>query len=241
MNQYPDIKCKFCHKVFEVQIKIEPEIYKMVSKIKIGKNNFTCPHCNKVGPYSEEDFRYTPELAKTLHYYGKQVDPKNIVLVTHDDPINEAKIEWAEPLTSRLIQELHKHKTWDKITHREFEEIIAELFYGFGFSVELTKRTRDGGRDVIAVKKNEMLIPQKYLIECKHWSDKVGVSVVRELLGAAAIEDERPSGLIIASTSGFSRDALLLSEKDQAKWILSLKDKEAIEEWVRDYVNKKTK
>jgi HJR/Mrr/RecB family endonuclease len=127
----------------------------------------------------------------------------------------------------------------EKISHREFEEIVAELFKGFGYSVELTKRTRDGGRDVIAINRNKVIIPQKYLIECKHWKDKVGISVVRELLGVSAIEEERPSGLIIASTSGFTKDALLLSEKDQTKWVLSLKDKEAIEEWVKNYVDKK--
>ena len=240
MNRFPDVKCKFCGKNFETQIKIDPAIYKMVPNIKVGPNNFTCPHCNQVADYSEKDFRYSPELSKTLHSYGKEVNPRNIVLVKIDDPINDDKVEWAGPLITRLIQELHKSKRWEKITHREFEEIVAELFKGYGYLVELTKRTRDGGRDVIAINRKNVIIPQKYLIECKHWKDKVGVSVVRELLGVSAIEEERPSGLILASTSGFTKDALLLSEKDQTKWILSLKDKEAIEEWVKDYVVKKT-
>jgi len=237
MNRFPDVKCKFCGKNFETQIKIDPAIYKMVPNIKVGSNNFTCPHCNRVADYSEEDFRYTPELSKTLHFYGKEINSRNIILVEIDDPINDERVEWSGPLITLLIQELHKNKQWEKITPREFEEIVAELFKGYGYSVELTKRTRDGGRDVIAINRNNVIIPQKYLIECKHWKDKVGVSVVRELLGVSAIEEERPSGLIVASTSGFTKDALLLSEKDQAKWILSLKDKEAIEEWVKDYVN----
>lgn len=37
------------------------------------------------------------------------------------------------------------------MNRRLFEEMIAELFDGFGFKVELTKKTRDGGRDIIAI------------------------------------------------------------------------------------------
>ena len=34
------------------------------------------------------------------------------------------------------------------INRRRFEELIAELFNGFGYEVELTQRTRDGGKDI---------------------------------------------------------------------------------------------
>lgn len=51
------------------------------------------------------------------------------------------------------------------IDRRQFEELIAELFVGFGYEVELTRRTRDGGKDIVAIKRRE--VNTKYLIECK--------------------------------------------------------------------------
>ena len=66
---------------------------------------------------------------------------------------------------------------------RDFEELIAELFSGLGYSVELTQRTRDGGRDVVAI--NDSVVKNKYLIECKRYKRDatVGVELVRQLHG----------------------------------------------------------
>src|SRR5713226_7587905 len=51
----------------------------------------------------------------------------------------------------------HPHEL-KRIGHRQFEELVAELFRGFGYDVELTKRTRDGGIDVIAVAHREVRV-----------------------------------------------------------------------------------
>ena len=40
---------------------------------------------------------------------------------------------------------------------RLFEEVIAEIFRRFGFDVSLTKRTRDGGYDIIAIESKRYL------------------------------------------------------------------------------------
>jgi HJR/Mrr/RecB family endonuclease len=44
------------------------------------------------------------------------------------------------------------------LNRRLFEEFVAELFHEFGYEVELTKRTRDGGRDVIAIREAEAAV-----------------------------------------------------------------------------------
>ena len=41
------------------------------------------------------------------------------------------------------------------LSPRQFEELVAEIWQRFGYLVELTCRTRDGGRDVVAVKQSE--------------------------------------------------------------------------------------
>ena len=77
------------------------------------------------------------------------------------------------------------------LSPRQFEEFIAEIRNRFGCEVERTKQTRDGGRDIIAVKRAEANC--RFLIECKRYDpkNKVGVSIVRELYGVK-IHERQP-------------------------------------------------
>lgn len=72
-----------------------------------------------------------------------------------------------------------------EITPRQFEEIVAEVFKSKGYEVDLTKRTRDGGKDIIAIHTDTLGIRNKYFIECKCYSEsnKISVDVVRALYG----------------------------------------------------------
>jgi restriction system protein len=119
-------------------------------------------------------------------------------------------------------------KVMYEISPRNFEELIADLFANFGYEVELTKRTRDGGRDVIAIRQRE--VNTRYLIECKRWAQehKVGVKPVRELLGVRA--DENASKAILATTAYFSADAKLLFERHP--WELEGRDFDGLIDWL---------
>lgn len=96
--------------------------------------------------------------------------------------------------------------------HRIFEELVAEIFNGFGYSIELTKKTRDGGKDIIALRRNtNKSIEEKILIECKYWKDKKDVNTIRNLIGVAVSQDELPIGIMLATTSHFTSDAKKLT------------------------------
>jgi HJR/Mrr/RecB family endonuclease len=118
------------------------------------------------------------------------------------------------------------------IDRRRFEQLIAELFSGFGYEVELTQRTRDGGKDIIAIKRSE--IDVRFLIECKRPDpgNPVSVSTVRELYGVKV--DDGASKAILATTTYFSPDAKRFSEKH--RWEQELKDFEAIKAWIAKYL-----
>jgi restriction system protein len=121
------------------------------------------------------------------------------------------------------------------IGHRRFEELVAELFSGFGYDVELTAQTRDGGRDVIAIGGTE--VQSKYLIECKRPEPGgvVGIRPVRELYGVK--EDEGATKAILATTAYFSYDAMLFFERH--RWELEPRDFDGLMEWVTLYLNRK--
>ena len=118
------------------------------------------------------------------------------------------------------------------IDRRRFEQLIAELFSGFGYEVELTQRTRDGGKDIIAIKRSE--IDLRFLIECKRPDpgNSVGVSTVRELYGVKV--DDGASKAILVTTTYFSPDAERFSERH--RWELELKDFDAIKGWIAKYL-----
>lgn len=118
------------------------------------------------------------------------------------------------------------------IDRRRFEELVAELFSGFGYEVELTQKTRDGGKDIIAIRRRE--VETKLLIECKRPEpgNSVSVSVVRELLGVKT--DEGASKAILATTTYLSSDAKALVSRH--RWELEAREFDAIKSWIADYL-----
>ncbi|MFN3624522.1 MAG: restriction endonuclease [Hyphomicrobium sp.] len=122
------------------------------------------------------------------------------------------------------------------IDRRKFEEVVAEIFDGFGYEVELTKQTRDGGKDIIAIKRREVNL--KYLIECKRPDpgNIVGVAAVRQLWGVKG--DEGASKAILVTTTGFSADAKAFV--DRHTWELEARDFEGLQEWLDDYLRLKS-
>lgn len=99
-------------------------------------------------------------------------------------------------------------------TPREFEKFMAQLYNKLGYKAELTKATRDGGKDII-LRKPEILGDMIYYVECKHHNakNKVGIDIIRQFTGV--IETDKVNGGVVATTSFFSKDAKdWIMEKD---------------------------
>lgn len=116
---------------------------------------------------------------------------------------------------------------------RKFEELIASVFRQSGFDVELTPETRDGGIDIIAVRKDGLVGGSIHLIECKRYlpHNKVGIGVVQRLLGV--VEQHRATKGIIVTTSSFSRDAVAVAES--AKHRLALNEYTKVATWLASF------
>jgi HJR/Mrr/RecB family endonuclease len=108
--------------------------------------------------------------------------------------------------------------------------LIAEIWDRLGFEVELTAQTRDGGRDVIAIKKSAEG-NYRHLIECKRYypDHKVNVEVIRTLYGVKI--DERATKAILATTSTFTADAWRFIQDHL--WELDGKDYEDVLAWIQ--------
>lgn len=156
---------------------------------------------------------------ETLASDDKRSDTSTILQITPE--IDARLVDYFRRFPQRLFS----------LDPREFEELIAELWAGFGFTVEMTARTRDGGRDVIAIKQEPALV--KYLIECKRYSKtkRVGVSVVRQLHGVI-VHDGASKG-IVATTSRFTGPAIEYMKA--TPWVLEGCDYAGIVRWLHMY------
>jgi restriction endonuclease len=130
----------------------------------------------------------------------------------------------------RLIRDVKiKPQELLALDSRQFEELVAEIWRNLGYETELTARTKDGGRDIIAVRKFEASV--RFLIECKRYnpSHKVGVELVRALYGVKM--HEKATKGILATTSTFTRGAKGFFNDHM--WELEPRDFDGVVDWVK--------
>ena len=117
------------------------------------------------------------------------------------------------------------------ISPRDFEKLIAEIWEGLGYEVELTQQTRDGGYDVVAVRDREARM--RFLISCKHLKvgRKVAIDPVRNLYGV--LQHERANKGILATTVTFTQPASAFIEAHP--WELEGRDHDGLLDWLNLY------
>ncbi|WP_462169719.1 restriction endonuclease [Pseudoalteromonas xiamenensis] len=117
------------------------------------------------------------------------------------------------------------------LTPRQFEEMVAELMIKRGYEVDLTKATRDGGKDLIIANHTD-IGNFMYYVECKKYAptNPVGVNLVRELAGT--ISADRVTAGIMITSSYYSPDAVEFSENFRHQ--ISLIDFIRLKEWMRE-------
>ncbi len=135
--------------------------------------------------------------------------------------------------TDYLIQKLRKQpQSIYDLAPRKFEELLAELLTDMGWEVELTKATRDGGKDILAYLDTEVG-KMLCLVEAKKYREdrKVGVDLVRSLYGT--LYDHRASSAMLVTTSSFTSGAKEFQEKYEYQ--LSLRDYSDLVQWIQNY------
>lgn len=133
-----------------------------------------------------------------------------------------------------LLRWLQLHPTYvDRVHHRTFEAIIGEVIRSAGWSVELTKQTRDGGYDIMCLRNDSAGFPVRILVETKLYSlDRaVGLPMVDRLMGVR--DRERADRAVLVTNSRFSGVVWTLWEERVGR-DLTLIDREELLEWLRE-------
>jgi HJR/Mrr/RecB family endonuclease len=88
-----------------------------------------------------------------------------------------------------------------------FEQFVAKILIKFKMQVQLQKKTRDGGIDIIAFK-DEIYTENYYIFECKRYTPhkKVGIDIVQRLYGVK--KSERANKAFLVTSSTFTKDAM---------------------------------
>ncbi len=125
----------------------------------------------------------------------------------------------------------HPEKLYD-LSSRKFEQLIADILCDFGFDVELTPATRDGGKDIYAYIKNEVCSFLMF-VECKKWSPSkhVGIEVVQRLYGVQ--QSSKANKSMIITTSFFTKPAIEESKNYEA--LMTLNDYDDLKKWLEQY------
>jgi len=253
-----EVRCAKCHGTFSIDAsdinvdEVASEERNMGAEIFYeGISEFSCPKC---GNEIEVKYEASEYPVGALNYSETNATGANIVRGFKDIDVSfqdemysfeeESRLYLPEDkkiitcLTlgvSDMIQEISRNPdNLYQIDPRKLEELIAHIFSRHGFSVELTKQTRDGGRDIIAIR-SDLGIRSKYIIECKRYShdNPVRVDLVRNLYGVQMQEGANKS--VLATTSYFTPDAKKFSEaKNTTEWSMDLKAFDDIYKWIKE-------
>jgi restriction system protein len=138
--------------------------------------------------------------------------------------------------TDRLVDKLRMQpESIFDLSPREFEELLANLLSDMGWEVELTKATRDGGKDILAYLDTD-LGKMLCLVEAKKYRKdrKIGVDLVRTLYGTLC--DHQANSAMLITTSSFSPDAKAFQKRHEYQ--LRLRAFGDIALWIKNYKNR---
>lgn len=90
---------------------------------------------------------------------------------------------------------------WRELDPFAFEEEVANWFRGKNYTATVTKKSGDGGYDIVLYKDGK-----KYYVQCKHYNTQVGVKLVREFYGVL-VADRVEEGFMVILDKGYTKDA----------------------------------
>jgi restriction system protein len=158
---------------------------------------------------SWEGIRWVLDLLP--HFPRQAIDAINAYILAHAQILPDGRYrglaEAAEVIRAKYIQSVpgDAREALLSLTPREFEHVVERLFSEMGYKTTLTKTTRDGGRDIIAIREQPGF-REKALVECKLYDkSELGYEQVMKLLGV--VSNEPASRGVIVTTGHVTQGA----------------------------------
>lgn len=117
------------------------------------------------------------------------------------EEVRAAKVRLRKTAEEKLLAAMQDIRVWVALDGVGFERAVAKIYKDQGYEVEFTPRSHDQGIDLILRKQNKTTI-----VQCKRYTDRVGVSAVRELNGVR-VSWPNVEEVILASLFDFTKEA----------------------------------
>jgi hypothetical protein len=190
---------------------------------------FDAPLDSQLG-YSALDFSFL--RYELLEYINEFIQEKSLskILVNTPSGQQENSLFRLDIIDLALYKALMEHpELLRTLDWRTFEKLLADILDSMGFEIELQRGTKDGGVDIFAIRNQDLVGPQRFLIQAKRYKNKVGVEPVRQLMFLH--QHHRVTKVCLATTALFTKGAWNLA--DQYKWQLELRDFDGVHDWIR--------
>jgi len=126
---------------------------------------------------------------------------KRFIINSIDDQDREA-----ETIVEKMLED---YSAWEGLSPTNFEKALLLILEKEGYDLNTTKSSGDGGVDLHGINPDG----ERIIIQAKKYADKVGVSVVREMIGVRTTHPDNPITMIY-SLNGFTTGAIDLAEKE---------------------------
>lgn len=211
------IKCDKCGSVISIEadsLDYETFVYDRAMGEEIEydfRGEICCAECDSWVDFSIRGYEYPVgafNFSDSECHGGCFVD-EPIVEIDYEFNADYYDEAYAEYERAEYLLEYNREKI-KRMSSRDFEFFVADIFEKLGFNVKITQATRDGGKDIIATKADP--IPYTLIVECKHCGEnhKVNVSVVRNVYGVQMAMQANKS--VVVTSSKFTRDAREFAE-----------------------------
>jgi restriction system protein len=150
--------------------------------------------------YSELNLKdVRPDIC--LHHLNALVSrhPHQVEAVTPVRDFDLARYSFVESVD--VVASLDSRADLTKMTPEEFEHFVRQLFEASGLKGWTTKRTGDDGVDAVVTNPDPM-IGGLTIVQAKKYNGVIGVSHIRELVGA--MDEKRAGRGILVTTSWFA-------------------------------------
>lgn len=150
--------------------------------------------------YSEELKKYNFEISNLL-YHHPLLDKYGYDIEKYQKAILNAAYRHI-CLYIGYFMKRGNSNWWRKLDPFAFEEEVAKWFREQGYKATVTKKSGDGGYDIILLKNDK-----KIYVQCKHYNSQVGVQLVREFYGVL-VSDNIEEGIMVILDKGYTKAAL---------------------------------
>lgn len=153
--------------------------------------------------HKEVSSKLSQERSRTAILFGVDEKRKNVESLGRELNHIESAINHHK---SDLSEELSKYRSnedwWRSKRGISLENALSAFFQEEGFQVKSTPGSGDGGIDLFLE-----AFGITYIIQCKGWSEKVGVATVRDMAGVLSMSEKGTRAIIIAP-NGFTDGAI---------------------------------